>query len=172
MWTYLITAALVGFVVWRRMLAQPVRPARAVVMAAVIVLLSGFGLAATGRSHPLALILAPLALAAGFGLGWNMIRTIRFWRDEATGQLWMKGGVLYLFIWLFTLLLRLVFSILSGGQPGSFAPPAAISSQPEALAVLSAELLFVSMGLWIARAAALVRRYRAFELPTPTPLMA
>jgi hypothetical protein len=160
-WTYLITAGLVGFAVYRRTRQQPVRPVRSVITAAIIVLLSALGLVATGRSHPLALVLAPLALAAGFGLGWLMMRTIEFWRDETTGQLWMKGGVVYIAIWLATYVLRLVVTSLAGGQPGSFAPPDASRSQPEALAVLSADLLFLSMGLWIARAVALVYRSRA-----------
>jgi hypothetical protein len=169
-WTYAITAALVGFAVYRRMRAQPVRPTRAVVWGAVIVLLSAFGLLATGRTHPLTFVFAPLCLLAGFALGWAMMATIHFWRDEASGQLWMKGGALYIVIWLATYVLRLVVSSLSGARPGSFAPPPNGASQPEALAVLSGDLLFLSMGLWIARAVALVRRSRQAEAEQETPL--
>jgi hypothetical protein len=158
-WTYVIMAAVVGFAVYRRTRQQPVRPARSVAIAAMIVLLSAVGLVASGRSpQPLALLIAPIALLAGFGLGWLMMGTISFWRD-ATGQLWMKGGVLYIGIWLATYVLRLAVSSLAGAQPGSLvANPA--RPEPLALAILSADLLFLSIGLWIARAAALVYRSR------------
>lgn len=160
LWSYVAIAALVGFAIYRRTRRQRVRPGRDVAIAAVIVVLSALGLVASGRSHPLSLLLAPLALGVGFGLGWVMMRTIRFWRD-ASGQLWMQGGVLYIVIWLATFVLRLALRAATGPQAGSSLRPAgAPQSQPEALAIASADLLFVSMGLWIARAVALVRRSR------------
>ncbi|MBV8083620.1 MAG: hypothetical protein JO247_02280 [Chloroflexi bacterium] len=161
--TYLITAAILGFVVYRRMQPQPVRASRAVVWGVVIVLLSGLGLLSTGRTHLLTFAFAPVGLAVGFGLGWYMMSTIHFWRDESTGHLWMRGGALYILIWIACYALRLVVATLSGARPGTFAAPAA--NEPEALAVLSGDLLFMSMGLWIARAVALVRRSRLDREP-------
>ena len=160
--TWVILLAIVGFGVYRRTRRQPVRAWRAVAIAAVIVLLSGFGLVAGRRETALALEIAPLALAAGLALGWLLMRTITFWRDETTGELWMQGGLLYVAIWLATFALRLGISFVSGsGAPFGPPPPAAAGPPPNpTLALLSAELLFVSMGLWIARAAALVARSR------------
>ncbi len=156
LWTYVITAAIVGFAVYRRTRQQPVRPRRTVLWAAVIVLLSAFGVVSTGRTQVLALELAPLALAIGIGVGWLMMGTIRFWRDAETGQLWMKGGVLYVLIWLACYVLRMAVTTMAGAPPGTFTPARGAPPEPLPLAILSSDLLFLSMGLWIARAAALV----------------
>ena len=44
---------------------------------------------------PLFLALAPVMLLVGLGLGWTMMRQIRFWRDQETGKVWMAGGIAY-----------------------------------------------------------------------------
>ena len=160
-----IILLLIAFAVYRRMQAQPVQPQRAVILSAVVVALSAFSLVAANRltAHPLALVLALPALAVGLGGGLLLMRSIRFWRDEATGALWMKGGVVYLAAWLGTVLLRQIVTYASGAYTtaGSLSPGQ--HAVNPALAVLSTDLIIVSMGLWIARAAALVRTYRAYE---------
>ncbi len=160
-----IILLLIAFAVYRRMQAQPVQPQRAVILSAIVVALSAFSLVAANRltAHPLALVLALPALAVGLGGGLLLMRSIRFWRDEATGALWMKGGVVYLAAWLGTVLLRQIVAYASGAYTtaGSLSPGQ--HAVNPALAVLSTDLIIVSMGLWIARAAALVRTYRAYE---------
>ena len=163
--TYAIILAIVAFAVYRRTRRQPVRPTRAIVIAAVIVLLSGVGLFGVARGQLLDFVLAPIALAVGFGLGWVLMGTINFWRDETTGQLWMQGGVLYVLIWLATYALRLGVEVVAGGGQLSFATPP--HPEPGPLGLLSIDMLFVSMGLWIARAAALVQRSRKAGEPVP-----
>ncbi len=160
--TIVIIVALVVWVIYRRMRPQPVRPARAVLIAAIIIVLLASSLVSTGplTASPLAFILAVPALVVGAGLGLLLVRSIRFWRDETSGALWMQGGIVYIAVWLATIALR----IGVGYAAGTFAPqgttPTTHHTIHPALAVLSADLLFVSMGLWIARAAALVMKYR------------
>lgn len=162
---YVLILASVTWAVYRRTRRQPVHPVRAAVTAGIIVLLTAVGLAKSWSGHPLAFELAPLALAAGLVLGWLLMATIHFWRDETTGRLWMQGGLLYLAIWLATFALRFGVGYAageysSGAEASRGLPPAG------PLGTLSIDLLFLSLGLWIARAAALVHRYRSFELAT------
>ncbi len=161
-----IVLILIAFAMYRRMRAQPVQPQRAVALSAVVVLLSALSLVGTNRlaAHPLALILALPALAVGMGGGLLLMRSIRFWRDAATGALWMKGGVVYLAVWLGTVLLRQAMAYASGAYTAAGgAEQAARHPVNPTLAALSADLVIVSMGLWIARAAALVLKYRDDE---------
>lgn len=150
---------LVAFAMYRRMRPQPVRPQRVLIMTAVIVVLSALNLVGNNRltAHPLAVILAIPALLLGFGGGLLLMQSIHFWREPATGALWMKGGVVYLAVWLGTVLLRQAITYANTGTTGQ-------QSVNPGLAVLSADLVIVSIGLWIARAVALVRKY---ELSTP-----
>lgn len=148
---------------YRRMRAQPVHPWRAVALSAVIVLLSALSLVGTNRlaAHPLALILPLPALVVGLGGGLLLMRSIRFWRDAATGALWMKGGAVYLAVWLGTVLLRQTVAYASGAYTAtSGTGQASLHPVDPTLSALSADLVVVSMGLWIARAAALVLKYR------------
>jgi hypothetical protein len=159
--TLSIVLLLVAFAMYRRMQPQPVRPQRAVALAAVIVVLSAISLVGNNllTDHPLAVILALPALLVGFGLGYVLMQSIHFWRDTSTGALWMKGGVVYLAVWLVTLALRQSVAYASGAYAAHTAGSHPVSP---ALAILSAELVIVSMGLWIARASALTLKYREY----------
>ncbi len=158
-----IVLVLIAFAMYRRMRAQPVQPRRAVILSVIVVLLSALSLVGTNRlaAHPLALILALPALVVGLGGGLLLMRSIRFWRDAATGALWMKGGAVYLAVWLGTVLLRQAVAYASGAYTATSGTgrPTLHPVNPT-LAALSADLVIVSMGLWIARAAALVLKYR------------
>jgi hypothetical protein len=162
--TLSIVLLLVAFAMYRRMRPQPVRPQRALVLAAIIVVLSALSLFGSDRltDHPLAIVLALPALLVGFGIGYALMQSIHFWRDTDTGALWMKGGVVYLAVWLVTLALRQGVAYASGAYAAHSA-----GAQPvnPALAALSADLVIVSMGLWIARATALALKYRAHQHP-------
>lgn len=155
-------ALMVGFGVMRRMRPQPVRPNRLIVSGVLIVLLIGASLVGAGGAiigDPVALLLVPIFAAAGVALGYYMVRTMTFWADPATGALWMKGGALFALILVGTIVLRLgVRSVVTGSAFGSgFSAPSAHGL----LYDLSADLLFLSLGLWAARAYFLVQRHRA-----------
>ncbi len=157
--TGLLVLLLIAFAMYRRMRPQPVQPRRAVVMSAVIVMLSLLSLIGTNHvtANPLALALALPALVIGFGGGLFLMRSIHFWRDTSTGVLWMKGGVVYLVAWFATVVLRQVVAYADGAYSAQ-----SLSGHPTTLnptlSALSADLVIVSMGIWIARAVALVRR--------------
>ncbi len=163
-----IILVLIAFAMYRRMRAQPVRPQRAVVLSAIVISLSAVSLVGTSRftAHPLALILALPALAIGLVGGFILMRTIHFWRDATTGTLWMKGGVVYLAAWLATVLLRQIVIYASGAYSTTGVASPALHPVNPTLAVLSADLVIVSMGLWIARTVALVRTHRNYERRT------
>ena len=160
--TLSLVLLLVAFAMYRRMRPQPVRPQAAVVIAGIIVAVSAFSLVGTDRitDHPLALILALPAILVGFGLGYALVQTIHFWRDATTGALWMKGGIIYLAVWLVTLALRQGVAYASGAYSAHTAGAHPVNPT---LATLSAVLVIVSMGLWIGRATALVRTYHAYQ---------
>src|SRR5690348_17284912 len=85
-------ALMVGFGVMRRMRPQPVRPNRLIIGGVAILLLVGSSLIGTGAGlidDPLALVLIPVFIAAGVGLGYYLVRTMSFWTDPRTGALWM-----------------------------------------------------------------------------------
>ncbi|HEX5414140.1 MAG TPA: hypothetical protein VFZ25_00640 [Chloroflexota bacterium] len=157
----IIFLVIIGFFVYRRTRPQRVRITRTILYTAAIVLVSLAGLAANLAvfGSLLFLVLAPFALLAGLLLGWLMMRTIRFRRDEGTGQVWMSGGVAYVAIWLATLVLRLGVEYAATGRLGMAGPP-----QPTGpltpLAIVASDLLFLSVGLWLVRGFSLVRRYR------------
>lgn len=155
-------ALFIGFGVMRRMRPQPVRPNRLLVGGAAIVIVIGLSLLGTGAglfADPLALALIPVFVAAGAGLGYYLVRTMTFWSDPSTGALWMKGGVLFALILIGTILVRLgVRTVVYGSPFGSGAPG---SAAPHGfLYDLSADLLFLSLGLWISRAWFLYQRHR------------
>jgi membrane protein CcdC involved in cytochrome C biogenesis len=149
---------LLAFVLARRMRPQPVRPQRLLVMALIVVgvvILSALG---TG-SHLLrdvpALLLAPVALALGVLAGVLLVRTMRFWTDERSGELWMRGGWLFLAILLTTIALRTGVRIAAsqGNRPPAVAPTGF-------LADLSTDLLLISVGMWLTRAGLIYRRWQ------------
>jgi membrane protein CcdC involved in cytochrome C biogenesis len=155
-----IMFVLVALGVRRRMRPQPVRPNRILAFSALIVLIVGLSFVGTGAhliENPLAIALAPLCLLAGVALGVFLVRTMRFWTDPDTGQLWMAGGALFAIILVGTILLRFAARYAATGDP--FATPKA-NEPVSTLSVLSADLLFVTLGLWISRAVLLVLKHR------------
>jgi hypothetical protein len=162
LYAVLITAVVLGFVVMRRIRPQPVRPDRLLVGGAIIVLLVGFSLVGTGGgiiSDRVALALIPVFVAAGALLGFLLVRTMTFWSDPASGALWMKGGALFALILVATIVLRFGVRAVLTGSPfgsGSFNGP----QQHGFLYDLSADLLFLTLGLWVARAFFVYQRHR------------
>ena len=159
-----VVALLVSFALRRRMRPQPVRPERIGISGALIVLLIGGSLVGTGGriiGDPVALLLVPVFVAAGAAAGYYLVRTMTFWTDESSGQLWMRGGLLFAAILLATVGLR--FGVRDIAY-GSIFGPAGAAQGPAShglLYDLSADLLFLSLGLWTARAVLLLRRHRA-----------
>ena len=158
-----IMALLIGFGVMRRMRPQPVRPNRLIVGGVLISLILLVSLVGTGAGiigDPLALVLVPVFLGAGIGLGYYLVRTMRFWSDPATGALWMKGGALFALILVGTIVIRLGFRTVVYGSPFGAAPRGAPAPHGF-LYDLSADLLFLSLGLWASRAFFVYQRHRA-----------
>ena len=156
-----ITAVILGFVVMRRMRPQQVRPDRLLVTGAIIVVLVAFSLVGTGGgiiADPLALALVPVFVIAGGVLGFLLVRTMTFWSDPNTGALWMKGGALFALILVATIVLRFgVRAVVTGSPFGS----GSFGSRPHGfLYDLSADLLFLSLALWVARAFFVYQRHR------------
>jgi len=144
----------------RRMRPQPVRPNRILFFSVLIVLVIGLSFVGTGAhliANPLAIALAPLCLASGVALGVFLVRTMRFWSHPETGELWMAGGALFAIILVGTILLRLAMRYAATGDP--FAAPRA-NEPVSPLSVVSADLLLVTLGLWLSRAVLLVLRHR------------
>jgi hypothetical protein len=164
-----IMALAIGFGIVRRMRPQPVRPDRLIFSAVLIVLLLGASLIASGGGivgDPLALLLIPVFVAAGAGLGYYLVRTMKFWQDPVTGALWMRGGVIFALILVGTIVVRLGIRSVVSGSP--FAANPAGASAHGLLYDLSADLLFLSIGLWVARAYLLYQRHRAHVAQTAT----
>ena len=164
-----LIAFFVGLGVLRRMRPQPVRTGRIVVTGVIIVVLIGLGLVGTGGriiADPLAVILVPVFLALGVGIGYYLVRTMTFWTDPNTGALWMRGGALFALILVGTILVRLGVRTALLGSPFAQGAPGG-GGQNGLLYDLSADLLFLSLGLWAARAYFLVQRQRAHEAARP-----
>lgn len=151
----------------RRIRPQPVRPTRVMVTGVILVLVLLGSFVGTGVQvveNPIGLILIPVFIAAGAGLGFVLVRTMTFWVDQPTGQLWMRGGAVFAVILVATIALRFgVRYILTGNAFGSSSVGAGQhSTSTSLLADISADLLFLSLGLWAARAYFLFQRHRAF----------
>lgn len=163
-------ALMVGFGVVRRMRPQPVRPNRLIVSGVLITLLLGASLVGTGGGiigDPIALVLIPVFVVGGVALGYYLVRTMTFWADPSTGSLWMKGGALFALILVGTIVLRLGVRTLVYGSPlGGAGRP----SGHGLLYDLSADLLFLTLGLWAARAYFLIQRHRAHEANAESPV--
>jgi hypothetical protein len=162
LYAVVITALVLGFVVMRRIRPQPVRPNRLLVGGALIILVVAFTLVGVGGSiigDPLALALVPVFVVAGGLLGVLLVRTMTFWSDPATGELWMRGGAVFALILVGTIVLRIGMRAVLTGNPfgsGSFNGP----QQHSFLYDLSADLLFLTVGLWVVRAFLVYRRHR------------
>lgn len=146
------------FVVVRRMRPQPVNPTRTLVMGAIFIALLLFALGSDVstfiRDVP-ALIVAPFALVAGAGLGLLIVRSMTFWVDGHSGLLWMRGGVLFAVVYVAALVLRMAATYLAqSGSRGSSL------GQLGWLRGVSADLIFLSIGMWAVRAALVYNRYR------------
>jgi membrane protein CcdC involved in cytochrome C biogenesis len=172
--TLAVLTVLIGLVMARRMRPQPVQPQRIAISGVIIVIVIGASLlGTTGRrviQNPVSLALIPVLVALGIGLGFVLVRTMTFWVDQPTGQLWMKGGFLFAAILVGTIVLRfgisyIVYGSAFGGSSGTVAPTT--SSPLGWLSDISADLLFLSLGLWVSRAFFLVQRYRGSEAGSP-----
>jgi hypothetical protein len=155
-------ALMIALGVQRRMRPQPIRPNRLIVSGVIIALVIGLSLVGTGGGligDPVALLLIPVFALAGVAFGHYLVRTMTFWTDPSTGALWMKGGALFALILVGTILLRLGVRTVVYGSP--FAGGVGRPSAHGLLYDLSADLLFLSLGLWAARAYFLVQRHRA-----------
>jgi membrane protein CcdC involved in cytochrome C biogenesis len=160
---FVLVLVVFGFALMRRMRPQPVRPQRLAVTAAIIVLLLGFTAFSAGlhmvKDVP-ALLLAPVALAVGCAVGALLVRHTRFWTRD--GELWMAGGVVFAVILLLTIAVRVGLRVAAGAEnhaaavaPGGF------------LADVSTDLLFLSMGMWVTRAALVYLRWRRHVTAAP-----
>jgi len=162
LYAVVVTALVLGFVVMRRMRTQPVRPNRLLVGGAIIFALVAVSLVGAGGGivgDPLALALIPVFVVAGGALGFLLVRTMTFWSDPSTGALWMRGGAVFALILVGTIVLRFGVRAVLTGSPfgsGSFNGP----QQHGFLYDLSADLLFLTVGLWVARAFFVYQRHR------------
>jgi membrane protein CcdC involved in cytochrome C biogenesis len=168
--TVLVVAVIFVVVLLRRTRPQPVRPNALLIRAVLIVALLGFSLVSTGVGlvhNVLALVLAPVALALGGVLGWVLVRTMTFWTDEGTGELWMKGGAVFAVLLIVVIGLRIgVTYALGGGNP--YAGAGSSQGQHGWLTGLTSDLLILSMGLWLSRAGLVYQRYRQHAAQGPT----
>jgi hypothetical protein len=119
-------------------------------------------------SDPVALLLVPVFLAIGVGLGYYLVRTMSFWVDGSTGALWMRGGATFAVILIASIVVRFgVRAVVFGSLFGPTTPDAAPAAGTNALLYdLSADLLFVSLGLWASRAFLLTQRFRQHQAAT------
>ena len=174
-------AFFVGLGVMRRTRPQPVRPRRIAISGVLITVAILAGLIGTGGriiQDPIAIVLIPVFIAAGGLIGYYLVQTLTLWKDESTGELWMRGGAIFAVILVATIVVRLgVRTIVYGnafgpggaGYPGSggggFGAGSGVSHG--LLYDISADLLFLSLGLWAARAFFLVRRHQAVTVSQP-----
>jgi hypothetical protein len=168
-------AFFVGLGVLRRTRPQPVRPGRIAVSGILISVAIALSLVGTGGriiQDPLAIILIPIFIVAGCLIGYYLVQTMTFWKDESTGQLWMRGGAIFAVILVATIVVRfgvrtIVYGSAFGPSTGGFSgsPGSGFSTSGGVshglLYDVSADLLFLSLGLWAARAFFLVQRHRA-----------
>jgi len=164
--TLAILIVVVGLVMARRIRPQPVRPQRIAITGVIIVLVIGSSLFGTGRQlveNPVSLALVPVFIAAGVGLGFVLVRSMTFWVDQPSGELWMRGGVVFVAILVGTIVLRFGLRYIVYGSAFGGSSSAAVPVHPSLalLSDVSADLLFLSLGLWASRAYFLVQRYRA-----------
>lgn len=161
-----LIALAIAFGLQRRMRPQPVRGQRILITGIVVAILLLLGLVGSGRhiiSDPIAIALLPVFLAGGVALGLMLVRTMNFWTDQQTGQLWMSGGWLFAAIILVTLALRFGYRYVVFGN--AFA--SGNSGSGGFWGDLSADLILLSVGLWGARSFLLYQRSREHTSAAP-----
>lgn len=155
-------AALVILRMYRRARPQPVRPRAIAVRTAIIgvaLLLAILGSAPILIASPLGLTLAPVALAVGCGVGWLLVRTVKFYTEPNTGELWMRGDAIFIAIILATVVLRIGVQFAAG--PSQYGPSGAVAmTHPTTLRVIATDLIFLSAGMWVTRGILLLARHR------------
>jgi hypothetical protein len=162
----------VGLGIVRRIRPQPVRIRRIVIggiLITVFVLASLLGAGGRIVSDPMALLLIPVFVAVGAALGYYLVSTMTFWKDERTGALWMRGGVLFALILVATIVLRLGVRTVVYGSPFASGSYGQAGGQRGLLYDLSADLLFLTLGLWGARSILLYLRYRSHAAAATEP---
>jgi hypothetical protein len=174
-----ITVAVLALIMSRRIRPQIVRPSRIATSAVVITVLLISSLLGTGArllDDPVALLLIPVFVAMGIGIGVLLVRTMTFWPDPQSGHLWMRGGALFAAILIGSIAIRFGLGMVVSGSPfgGDAAShpssTVAIAGDPNLAYGLSADLLFLSLGLWGARALLLLQRHRAHLRTTGSEL--
>ncbi|NJC71617.1 hypothetical protein HC031_18100 [Planosporangium thailandense] len=163
-----LIAGLVILRMYRRARPQPVRPRAIGIRTAIIgflLLLAIVGSAPILVSSPLGLIVAPVALAAGCGIGWLLVRTVKFYTDPNTGELWMRGDAVFMAIILATFVLRIAVQFAAG--PSQYGPNGTVAmTHPTPLRVISTDLIFLSAGMWVTRGILLLARHRRHRVET------
>jgi hypothetical protein len=171
-----LIGALVIFRIFRRSRPQPVRPRAIAISTAIlgfVLLLAIVGSLPILIASPLGLALAPVALVAGCGLGWLLVKTVRFFPDPQTGDLWMGGDAVFIGVVLATILLRLGVQYAAGGQ---MTTGTAALTHPTLARVISTDLVFLSAGMWLTRGVLLLARHRRHQAqrqdaaPRPEPV--
>jgi FtsH-binding integral membrane protein len=162
---FLLVAVVFAFAIIRRMRPQPVQPQRLATYTAVVVLLLGFSALSSGThlfTDLPALLLAPVAAAIGCGVGFLLVRTTRFW-TEKDGRLWMAGGVVFAIILVVSIALRVGLRLVAvdTSHPGTVATNGFLVDA-------STDLLFLSMGMWLTRAAMVYQRWRQHQSTSPS----
>lgn len=163
-----IVLVVIVFVIARRMRPQPVNPTRTLALGAIFIVLLVLALGSDFNPfiHDVpAIIAAPFALLLGGALGFVIVRSMTFWVDPQSGLLWMRGGILFAVIYVCALGLRLGTTYLA--QSASTNPAL---RQLTWLHGVSADLLFLSMGMWAVRAALIYNRYRQHVAQGGAPL--
>jgi hypothetical protein len=170
LYSIVIVVAVLAFVIVRRMRPQVVRPRALIVRAVIIVVVLGLTLLGTATrllSDVAALLLAPLALVIGAMIGWLLVRTMTFWTEPSTGQLWMKGGALFAIVLVGTMGLRIGFRALTGGATAGYASFGSASPGSHGfVSDLSTDLVFLAMGMWLMRSLLIYLRWREHESVT------
>ncbi|MGC9670613.1 hypothetical protein ACNTMW_29215 [Planosporangium sp. 12N6] len=158
-----IIGALVMFRVLRRARPQQVRPRRIAIGTAIIGVVLLLAIASSAPilvSSPLGLALAPVALAAGCGIGWLLVKAVRFYPHPETGELWMRGDAVFIAVILATVLLRIGVQYAAGG-PATAGTTSL--THPTPLRVISSDLIFLSAGMWLTRGALLLVHHRRHQ---------
>lgn len=154
-----VIAVAIAFGLQRRMRPQPVRGQRILITGVIVAILLLVGLVGSGRriiSDPLAIALIPVFVAGGVALGAVLVRTMNFWTDQQTGQLWMSGGWLFAAVILVTLALRFGYRYVVFGNALATGSAGSRGFWGD----LSADLILLSLGLWGARSFLLYQRSR------------
>lgn len=161
-----VVLVLIVFVIVRRMRPQPVNPTRIVIVGGIVIALLLIALGGDFRTFARdvpAIIAAPFALLVGAALGFVIVRSMTFWVDPESGLLWMRGGIVFVVVYVVSLALRVGSTYLV--QAGSTNPALA------QLRGVSADLIFLSIGMWAVRAYLVYNRYRQHVAEGGRPLV-